>query len=162
MIVSTTGLGQGAFGSVLKGTYQGRDVAIKMFFKRPWEEVKKSDKLHDIVKEFKLMKKTRHRNIVRVFGFIIHSEHIGLVMEFANDGNLKQLIPDPNFRANRRLQYEVLLEIAEAINYIHMKGIIHRDIKPDNILIFMQPNGLILPKVTDLGEGRVRLIILSH
>ena len=99
----------------------------------------------------------KHRNIVQVFGLVNHSGHLGLVMEIAKY-SLKKLIPDPKFRDDIGLQYEVLLDIAEGLQHINdVQKIMHRDIKPDNILIFEQENGSIVSKITDLGAGRVSL-----
>ena len=86
----------------MKGIYQGqKDVAIKVFFKDLWEEVKnKPHKVDAFMKEFNLISATPHTNIVRVHGFILHNGYLGMVMEFAAGGNLRDLISDPDFRTN--------------------------------------------------------------
>ena len=149
-------LGAGSFGDVFKGTYKNRDVAVKVFRKFVWGEAdeKNQEKFKEIMKEFKLMLAVKHNNTIRVYGFILYEGCLGLVMEYANGGTLKDLISNPDFRRNVGLQYSILLNVAEGLRHIHINKIMHRDIKPENILICQYPNGSIVAKITDLGEGR--------
>ena len=116
--------------------------------------------MEEIFKEFRLMTVLEHKNVVQVFGFILYDGCLGLVMEFANGGTLTDLIPKSNFRQNVKLQYQILLDIAEGLKFIHFKKIMHRDIKPDNILICKQSDDSLIAKITDLGEARVRVIFI--
>lgn len=84
-----------------------------------------------------------------------------MVMEFAPDGDLfsfckamskkKQHIPEKTLR-------KWLFRICDAVNYMHSKNIVHRDIKPNNILIF-EEDGMI--KVTDLGVAKKTVDVSS-
>ena len=158
VIVSVECLGKGSYGSVFKATYNDTDVAVKVFNNSTWaelQETKRAKDANEIFKEYQILSTTTHRNIVEVFGFVLHDGYLGMVMEIARC-TLKQLIPDPKFRADIGMQYEVLLGIAEGLQYINdVQKIMHRDIKPDNILIFDEKNGSIVPKITDLGAARV-------
>ena len=51
---------------------------------------------------------------------------------------------------------EVFVKVCEAIAYAHSRGVIHRDLKPDNIMIEEQPDGQILAKVLDFGIAKMR------
>ena len=157
MKVSSKTLGVGSFARVTKGEFENRDVAIKIF-NFLWEkrnEKRQPEKLEEIFKEYKLMTVLEHKNVVQVFGFILYDGCLGLVMEFANGGTLTELIPKSNFRQNVQLQYQILLDIAEGLKFIHFKKIMHRDIKPDNILICKESDDSLIAKITDLGEARV-------
>ena len=152
-------VGKGGFGTVLKGTYKTEEVAVKVFYNTPWAEIQRTKpcQLEEILKEFELTSTLKHRNIIQVFGCILYGGdgYFGIVMELANGGTLKLMIPKQEFRADVGMQYEVLLGVAKGLRYIHRKKVMHRDIKPDNILIFKLRRGLIVPKIADLGEGRV-------
>ena len=72
-------------------------------------------------------------------------------MEFAHKGTLTRWIMDDIFRSYVQMQYDSLIGIAEGMKFIHDQGFIHRDLKPDNILVFKP----FIPKITDFGETKV-------
>ena len=112
----------------------------------------KSQKEHTL-QDYKLMKGLSHPNVARVFGFYEYKGSLALVMELAI-GTLTTLIENKFFRLDTGLQCQVLRQIAYGMQFIHKQGILHRDLKPDNVLVFRW-SGLVEVKITDFGESRV-------
>ena len=146
-------LGGGGFGTVYKGTYKDKKVAIKAYHtKIPYKKMSRPQK-EDTLQEYKLMKGLTHPCVARVFGYSEFKGSLALVMELAI-GTLTTLIQDKVFRLDTRLQCQVLRQIAYGIQFIHKEGILHRDLKPDNVLVFKWSESKEV-KITDFGESRV-------
>ena len=101
-----------------------------------------------------ILQKLSHPNIVKCIDSKIINEKAYIVMEYADDGNLKLKIKEHKqknipFKEENILNW--FIEICEAINYIHSQKIIHRDLKPNNI--FLMKNNHI--KLGDFGIARV-------
>jgi len=101
--------------------------------------------------EAMLLKELNHPGIVKVYDFLKFPRGSAIVMEFI-DG----LPLDHEIGAGRRITWDfgarILREIGEALQYAHEKGVIHRDIKPDNIL-FSERHSIM--KLVDFGLARM-------
>lgn len=103
-----------------------------------------------------------HPHIVRIFGFDEQDGRYYITMEYLPDGSLRTLL-DRRARdgATWPLQFglDLVRQAAEALDFAHARGIVHRDIKPDNILIERHagPGGrsLYIVKLTDFGLARM-------
>jgi LIM domain kinase 1 len=142
-------LGAGSFGNVYKGTYLGIDVAIK-------EVLPSND--YDVAKyferEWRLMKESRHPNIVLFLGLSrapSPDSRIFIVSEFIENGNLRLYIHDKNKPFPWRLRLSFATDIARALAYLHARKCIHRDLKGENLLV--TSNGRL--KITDFGFARI-------
>ncbi|WP_448509982.1 protein kinase domain-containing protein [Immundisolibacter sp.] len=135
-------LGNGAFGIVYLADDSGanRKVAIKALLE------KESLKQNDLKREIEFLGSLKHKSIVTFHHHFIENGILYLVMEYCGGGNLDSLI-----RSKNQLSYDEALMIAKEIcgvfEFIHNRDIIHRDIKPKNILI--ESDGTI--KVADFG-----------
>ncbi|XP_071965003.1 serine/threonine-protein kinase mos-like [Antedon mediterranea] len=139
-------LGSGGFGSVFKGTYCGRNVAIKYMH----ESKRKSRALVQSFEAELEAVNLVHENIVRILAASDPTDvQVGcfLIMEYAGDRNLLQCINDPTerFPLQRRAKYA--FDIVSALEYIHSNCLAHLDIKPANVII--SPNDSC--KITDFG-----------
>ncbi len=151
-------IGRGAMGVV----YQAwdpkacRDVAIKVLLS---EHSGKLAYLERFEREARAMGQLAHDNIVRLFDVGCDGDDHYLVMEYFPSKNLAEIM----FEGGQLPEPEVLkiaLQVAEGLSYAHGKGIIHRDIKPGNIM--MDQSGDV--KIADFGIAKIsdsKLIVAS-
>eukprot|EP01121_Diplochlamys_sp_Union-15-3_P002969 TRINITY_DN12803_c0_g1_i1.p1 TRINITY_DN12803_c0_g1~~TRINITY_DN12803_c0_g1_i1.p1 ORF type:complete len:232 (-),score=41.40 TRINITY_DN12803_c0_g1_i1:30-725(-) len=98
--------------------------------------------------EITIMKKTKHPNIVGYIDSFISKDckFIWVVMEFMDGGSLADIILEGTLMTEKHIAY-VCKEVLKALEYMHTKGRIHRDIKSDNILL--RSDGSV--KIADFG-----------
>ncbi|MFZ5476105.1 MAG: serine/threonine-protein kinase, partial [Myxococcota bacterium] len=96
--------------------------------------------------EARTMAKLHHPNIVTVHDVALDGEQVFIVMEIVDGGSLKEHVIDHGGLAPR-IACAAMVPVLAAMQYAHNRGVVHRDIKPHNILL--TPEGV--PKVTDFG-----------
>ncbi|ELP92316.1 protein serine/threonine kinase, putative [Entamoeba invadens IP1] len=145
-------LGEGSFGVVYKGTFRGNTVAIKKMKEFKNEE----SSIVEFEKEVNMLDKFRSENIVHFYGAVFIPNHICMVTEFAEYGSLQDLIKHKKSdEISNKIRVKMLLDAGKGILYLHENGILHRDIKPDNILVFsLELNQQVNAKLTDFGSSR--------
>jgi serine/threonine protein kinase len=99
--------------------------------------------------------KVRHRNLVRVF----HVEKLAdgtcfMVLEYLDGGSVSQLLAHQGPLSSERF-LKIAAPVVSALRTLHREGIIHRDIKPDNILLVDRDGQREFPVVVDLGVAHV-------
>ena len=125
-------IGHGAFGKVNIALHvlSGHIVAIKSFNK-----IKKTFPINKIYYEIKILKKLRnHKNIVKYLEHFENEKHFFIVMENISGGNLLNAINKMS-KLSEIMAKNIFRQLIETIKYLHSIGIVHRDIKPDNILL---------------------------
>lgn len=146
-------LGRGGMGAVYRGiqTSVNREVAIKVL--RP-ELTGREEALERFFREAKLVSELTHPNIVRLFEFGQDRERdlLYLVMELIRGQPLGDLLEQGRFQLNMAL--EVVYQVCGALTEPHAKGVIHRDLKPDNIVLLPVSDGTLQVKVLDFGIAR--------
>jgi serine/threonine protein kinase len=105
---------------------------------------------HRFEREAETMRELRHPNIIEVFAHGTEDETAYLVMEFAEGGSVIDWV-EKNGPMPPRMAGEVALALCAGIQAAHEEGVIHRDIKPQNLLV--DRNGVC--KVTDFGIAQV-------
>ena len=142
-------IGRGAFGKVNIGLniLTGRIVAIKSFNKQNLSNEKAKRK---ILYETNLMRGLYHPSVTKILETFETDKYMLIIMEYISGGNLQ------NFVKKRRKLCEktakiLYRQLIQGIKYIHSKGIVHRDIKLENILLDL--NNIV--KICDFGVGKL-------
>ncbi|ELP86086.1 protein serine/threonine kinase, putative [Entamoeba invadens IP1] len=143
-------IGKGTFGIVYKGMFRGNVVAIKKM-----KDVGATPtQITDFEKEVEMLDKFRSDFLVIFYGACLIPNKICIVTEFAQYGSLNDCMrkrAQPSKAILNSFEYNV----AKGIQYLHANDILHRDIKPDNILIFsIEKTSVINAKLTDFGSSR--------
>ena len=140
-------LGKGGMGEVYRAKDQklGRDVAIKVL---PEEFAKDADRVARFQREAKLLASLNHPNIAAIYGLEESDGTHFLVLELIEGDTLADRIKGGPIPVEESLK--LALQIAEALEAAHAKGVIHRDLKPANIKV--TPDGKV--KVLDFGLAK--------
>ncbi|CAG0917990.1 unnamed protein product [Notodromas monacha] len=137
-------IGKGNFAVVKLATHiiSGTEVAIKIINKVGLDD----DCLKKILREIEIMKMLRHKFIVRLYQVMETEQKLYLVTEYASGGEIFDYLV-----ANKRMSEEetrkIFRQIVAAIFYCHQNGIVHRDIKAENLLLDRDKN----IKLADFG-----------
>jgi serine/threonine-protein kinase len=91
-------------------------------------------KLREFEREATLTAKLSHPNIIRVFDYVPAKPQPFFVMEYFESENLKVAMARMPERVNKR-EFAILLQLAQALEHVHARGIIHKDLKPENVLV---------------------------
>ncbi|HWS84471.1 MAG TPA: serine/threonine-protein kinase [Ktedonobacteraceae bacterium] len=132
-------LGKGGFADVYLGEhiYLKTQSAIKMLRVQLSEET-----LKDFLTEARTIAKLEHPHIVRVFDYGIEDENPFLVMSYAPNGSLQQRFPKGTYVPMEKI-VPIVQQIASALDYAHQQRLIHRDVKPENMLLGSQDQVLL-------------------
>lgn len=148
-------LGKGAFGKVKKcrtpdgGIFATKQLKKSMLKRKRYGRF--GNALQNVQKEIAIWKKLRHPNVVRLHEVMDDPEHdkIYLVNDFVEGGAVMpdQLHCDP--MAEERAM-DIFLQCLNGLEYLHAQDVVHRDLKPGNILI----TGGGVAKITDFGVSQ--------
>jgi len=138
-------LGRGSFGVVLGGRHRqlGRQVAIKRLSSSLGEN---PEIRHRFVKEARLLGGLDHPHVVPVYDFVESEGLLLLVMERLTGGTVSDRLP-----MTPPVACAVMLGCCAGLHHAHGRGVLHRDVKPENLMFTAE--GTI--KVTDFGIAKV-------
>ncbi len=142
-------LGQGGMGTVYKAfdTHLDRFVALKVLNS---DSLNQEHHYKRFLREAKATAKLRHPHIVHIFDIGREKDQVFFTMDFVEGNSLKE------FSRNHSLGFKQIARIvetvAQAVFYAHKEGVIHRDLKPDNIMINKEGE----VKVMDFGLAKIR------
>ncbi|KAK9459898.1 kinase-like domain-containing protein [Lipomyces oligophaga] len=145
-------LGEGEFGKVKLGWRRDgkspSEVAVKLIKK---ENVPPgSDREARFQREIVVLRHLRHPNIVRLQEIIQNDRYIGIVLEYASGGELFEYIVQNKYLKDSTA-CRLFAQLVSGVNYLHSKGIVHRDLKLENLLLDKHKNIII----TDFGFANV-------
>ncbi len=147
-------LGKGGFARVFRAqdTLLHREVALKVFSNAGTHQ-------YSVLAEIRKVIGLEHPNLLRYYDVVMlegqnplgeaEQTQIG-VMELANAGDLKDYA---KANPNSPLLYKLLKDVLLGLEYLHSKGIIHRDLKAQNILLVKQ-DGVLTAKISDFGISK--------
>mmetsp|Transcript_11407 Transcript_11407/g.19248 ORF Transcript_11407/g.19248 Transcript_11407/m.19248 type:complete len:187 (-) Transcript_11407:513-1073(-) len=141
-------IGAGAFAVVKRSTHKksGHVVALKTYEKKNLVQEEASQALH---REIYILASLKHPNIMRLHEVIDLRTNVHLVMELCSGTNLFHQLKKrkPYQRFSEQESAPIFAQIVSAVQYMHSHGIVHRDLKLDNILI----DGMGKIKLIDFG-----------
>ena len=139
-------IGEGAFGKVYKGQRKctNQIVAIKKIIKKG----KKEKELKNLRQEIDILHRLYHENIIQCLDSFETNTEFCLVTELAT-GQLYEIVQEDKKLPENEIK-NIALQLTSALFYLHSNNIIHRDIKPQNVLI--SASGII--KICDFGFAR--------
>ncbi|XP_078442327.1 putative LRR receptor-like serine/threonine-protein kinase At1g05700 [Wolffia australiana] len=143
-------IGLGGFGVVYYGMLDQTKVAVKVI------SSSSSQGSREFEAEVLLLTRVHHKNLVRLLGYCDEKQHLSLVYEYMDNGNVKDHLSDTvSFEnlLNWEQRVSIALQAAQGLDYLHngcRPPIIHRDIKSSNILL----NSKFVAKIGDFGLSR--------
>ena len=146
-------IGKGSFANVYYATCSlGKDYAIKSI---SLSKIKNSN-INKFMREIEIVEKMNHQNIVKCYDVFKTNLHWYIVLEYCNFGTFELLInafKNIDIKQKEKWGIYYLVQVRDAMKYLHEKKIIHRDIKPSNLL-FHKQDGNIIVKLADFGFSR--------
>jgi eukaryotic-like serine/threonine-protein kinase len=146
-------IGEGGFSTVFhaRDTILQRDAAIKIL---KTEFISLATTKSMFSDEARKAAALNHPNIIQIFDLLEYDQISAIAMEYLPAGNLSDWVkkhPNPS----RKFVFCVLQQLADALDYIHDQGIIHRDVKPSNILLayISISNETVSIRLSDFGLG---------
>lgn len=145
-------LGSGGMATVYEGVHEttGKHRAIKLIHL----DNELGPKLTNLFcREASLLLKLKHPRIIRAYEFGLHQNSPYLVMEFLRTTSLESLVDAMEPAKRIRLVCGIMTRVLDALQYAHSEGIVHRDIKPGNILAYIVNKRLKI-KLADFGLAK--------
>ncbi|MFM8296419.1 MAG: protein kinase domain-containing protein, partial [Microcystaceae cyanobacterium] len=156
-------LGQGGFGITYKGIYvaNGAEIAIKELWPQGARQGKtvtwppsvtpqeKSQQIHSFLIEAANQYKCKHSNIAQIYDYFQENNTAYIVLQFIPGKSLFKMLEEQK-RLDESKVKKYFLQIADALQVVHNNNFMHRDIKPDNILIDGNDNAILI----DFGAAR--------
>jgi len=151
-IESILGAG-GSNSTVFLATWKGQRVAYKCFKLK--DIVGKADpgesqrKYREFEIELNLLASLRHPNIIRFYGAVVTPHRVGFLMEVCSKGDVKDFLTKHRSYAIKE-RVRMMREIASAMDHLHQRGVLHRDLKCQNVLVTEEES----TRLMDFGLSR--------
>lgn len=145
-------LGKGQFGLVKLATHKktGKKVAIKTVHKKDMKPIE----IYQQRREIDVLKMSQHPNIVALIDLFENSDYYYIVLEYMQGKDLFDYIQFRNFKLGEQRVKELSYQIGIAIKYLHSYGIVHRDLKLENVMMSDNTESGV-PKLVDFGLAKM-------
>ncbi|XP_052723155.1 LEAF RUST 10 DISEASE-RESISTANCE LOCUS RECEPTOR-LIKE PROTEIN KINASE-like 1.2 isoform X4 [Vigna angularis] len=150
-------LGEGGFGTVYFGKLRdGRSVAVKRLYENNYRRVAQ------FMNEIRILTGIAHPNLVKLYGCTSrHSRELLLVYEYIPNGTVADHLHGQRSKPGTlpwHIRMNIAVETASALKFLHLRDIIHRDVKTNNILL----DSNFRVKVADFGLSRLFPELVTH
>jgi serine/threonine protein kinase len=144
-------IGQGSSGTVHRAIHSetGQVAALKMIAKHELDP----DSQRVFLREASVLKSLNHKRIVRYLDAGVSEQFLYLAMEYVPELSLEELWKQSLKKDRVRIFCGLIRQILDGLQYVHQQGVVHRDIKPRNILISRQDQGL-KARLADFGLAK--------
>jgi len=142
-------VGVGGFGEVFRGTYQGKEVAIKKLLS---QHMTKED-MNDFRNEVEMQSKLCHDSVVRFIGACLTPPNLCIVTEFVSRGSVRSVLSNTKDVDFKKI-LSMAMDVASGMCYLHAQSpaVVHRDLKSENLLLTEDW----VTKIADFGLARVK------
>ncbi|XP_052290018.1 probable serine/threonine-protein kinase SIS8 [Citrus sinensis] len=154
-------LGSCTFGTVYRGKWRGTDIAIKRIKKSCF--LGRSSEQERLIKDFwreaHIISNLHHPNVVAFYGVVPNAPGgtMATVTEYMVNGSLRHVLARKDRILDRRKKLMLMMDAAFGMDYLHMKNIMHFDLKCDNLLVNLRdPQRPICKLVGDFGLSRIK------
>ena len=138
-------IGEGSFGKVYKGIYKGKEIAIKKL------KLDQDANAFDIINEINSVRLCDHNKIPKFYGVWKNSKnYFNLIFEFVNGETVDKCLN----KLKEEEKFKIILEVCEVLMDIHKLKLIHRDLKPGNIMIDKK-DGVLTAYLIDFGTSKI-------
>ncbi len=151
-------LGKGGMAWVYQGARlpECNPVALKILF----SQLSADDNFRSrFLREAQIQFQLEHKNITRVYESFEDRGIVGFAMEWCNSGDMLHYLRQHKQQFGQPMTWEqmqpLILPLLSALNYAHQRGVVHRDLKPQNILLHHNDEGVLFPKLTDFGIAKL-------
>lgn len=154
-------LGRGTYGSVFKALRRGRRTpyAIKVINMKGMSK----KQLHDCAEEVRILSSLQNENIIKYLDSFVDAGKLYIVMEYASHGTLYDFYKSKRSKAEESFVWRTLVRLALALQYIHCKKILHRDVKSTNVFLDQNLKARLgdfgVAKVLDSGKKMARTVV---
>ena len=131
-------IGRGGMGAVYEATDERlqRQVAIKVVnFAAAGHDKTQQERF---VREARSMAKLEHSNILPIYDFVVEGDNYYMVMKYVHGRDLDSYLAEANEKGEtlpKRFVAKIIVQVARALDYADNRGIVHRDVKPGNVMV---------------------------
>ena len=145
-------LGKGKFGTVRAAVHKKtmKRVAIKVMKK----SMMTPQDVELVKQEIEILKMSQHPNLIKMLDVFENMEHIYIVMELLEGGDLFSYLEKRKFRIPEQRASRIVHSLAAGLYYLHSYGIVHRDMKPENVLMISKGEDSDV-KIVDFGLSKM-------
>jgi serine/threonine protein kinase len=145
-------LGRGAMGQVFRGTVRGSGAPVAVKVLKP-ELVSDTEVVARFFRERSILTSIDHPNVAQVLDLVVEGETLGIVMELVEGQDLRRYLRARGTLPPAEAVY-LTGQLLQGLTAVHAAGIVHRDVKPENVLVSMA-RGQVILKLTDFGVSRL-------
>ena len=145
-------LGRGAMGQVFRASVRGSGVPVAVKVLKP-ELVSDTEVVARFFRERSILTSIDHPNVAKVLDLVVEGETLGIVMELVEGQDLRRYLRGRGTLPPGEAVY-LAGQLLQGLAAVHAGGVVHRDVKPENVLVSMTRGQMTL-KLTDFGVSRL-------